>query len=202
MTTKEIPGFPHYLARSDGRILSLRRNGRVMNSGEDHLGYKRQPLVRADGKTVCCYVHRLVALAFLPIPAGADLEVDHIDGNPRNNAVENLRWVTHRANIVAAIDRRGGNWLGRRGGTPIIRITPGTGEVTKFASIKAAVEDYNRAMVANGGIAKPYALLAGNICHARDLRRLAYGYFWCSPRKRLARAAILASIAGVEMELP
>jgi DNA invertase Pin-like site-specific DNA recombinase len=44
-------------------------------------------------------VHQLVALTFLgPRPAGAD--ICHADGNPRNNAVRNLRYDTRRENII------------------------------------------------------------------------------------------------------
>lgn len=50
-------------------------------------------------------VHRLVAKAFLPNPDNFK-EVDHIDGNPSNNNVENLRWVSHRQNIDNPICRQ------------------------------------------------------------------------------------------------
>ncbi len=39
-------------------------------------------------------VHRLVAQAFIPNPENKS-EVDHIDSNPANNDVTNLRWVNH-----------------------------------------------------------------------------------------------------------
>lgn len=43
-------------------------------------------------------VGRLVAIAWLPRPAGAT-EVDHLDGNPANDDLDNLEWVTHSVNL-------------------------------------------------------------------------------------------------------
>lgn len=43
------------------------------------------------------YVHRLVAETYIDNPKNKPC-IDHIDGNPLNNNVGNLRWVTHLEN--------------------------------------------------------------------------------------------------------
>lgn len=48
------------------------------------------------------YVHRLVAMTFVPNPDDLP-EVNHIDGNTRNNAASNLEWVTRQENANHAI---------------------------------------------------------------------------------------------------
>lgn len=55
-------------------------------------------------------IHRLVAIAFIPIPKKykdlgltySDLEVNHIDGNRWHNVVNNLEWATHDDNMKHA----------------------------------------------------------------------------------------------------
>ena len=44
------------------------------------------------------YVHRLVAEAFIPNPDGLK-EINHLDYNRGNNAVENLEWSSRKENI-------------------------------------------------------------------------------------------------------
>lgn len=63
-------------------------------------GYMRVGLGRNNQQ----YVHRLVAEAFLPNLDGLP-QVDHINGDRKNNRVDNLRWVTARQNALAGGER-------------------------------------------------------------------------------------------------
>ena len=58
-----------------------------------------------DGKNKSTGLHRIVATAFIPNPDNKP-EVDHIDGNPANNSVENLRWVTATENRLNPVTRQ------------------------------------------------------------------------------------------------
>ena len=44
------------------------------------------------------YLHRVIAITFIPNPNNLE-EVNHIDGNPYNNRVENLEWMTREDNM-------------------------------------------------------------------------------------------------------
>lgn len=49
------------------------------------------------------YVHRLVAMTFVPNPNGF-LQINHIDGNTLNNSADNLEWVTSAMNSRHALE--------------------------------------------------------------------------------------------------
>ena len=75
------------LALKKGKMLSPKDNGH---------GYKSVHLT-VSRKTKDFYIHRLVAMAFIPNPDGLP-EVNHKDENTSNNCVDNLEWCTPKYN--------------------------------------------------------------------------------------------------------
>lgn len=51
-----------------------------------------------NGKYITRTIHKLVALSFIPNPDNLPM-VDHIDANPTNNHVANLRWTNAKGNM-------------------------------------------------------------------------------------------------------
>lgn len=85
-----------YVVTSDGRVFDLEKNVELKQSckRDSQLDYPGVRIHTVNGlKTF--YVHRLVAEAFIPNPHNKPT-IDHIDRNPQNNHVENLRWATYR----------------------------------------------------------------------------------------------------------
>jgi len=61
--------------------------------------------IRATGKSITVRTHRLVAEMFVPNPNNYPI-VNHIDGNPLNNAYWNLEWTDHMGKTIHAIQNR------------------------------------------------------------------------------------------------
>lgn len=63
-------------------------------------GYLKVDLHK-NGKRTHMKVHRLVAAAFVPNHLGK-AQVNHIDGNKKNNSYTNLEWCTNQENQLHA----------------------------------------------------------------------------------------------------
>ena len=73
------------------------RKGKVLSPRLSQDGYEKVSLTK-DKKPNNLFVHRLVAKAFISNDDDCK-EVNHIDGNKRNNEVSNLEWCTHLENM-------------------------------------------------------------------------------------------------------
>lgn len=81
------------------RICSKKLKGQDLKKRELR-GYYSVGLWK-DGKMHNKTIHRLVAKAFIPNPNNLPV-VNHIDGNKKNNRVDNLEWCTYSHNAKEA----------------------------------------------------------------------------------------------------
>jgi len=81
-----------------GEIKSKKYNykNKILKPNNNEKGYLRIGL-RKNGKKKIYFIHRLLAIQFIPNPHNYK-EVDHFDRNPLNNNLENLRWITPSGN--------------------------------------------------------------------------------------------------------
>lgn len=111
---KDIPNYEgRYQVSNLGRVRSLSHKvpyrvkgfyrvikGRVLKQSTTCKGYKKLTLP-LKGKPKNELVHRLVLTAFSDIPPQET--VNHKDGDPANNKLENLEWMTRGENCRHAV---------------------------------------------------------------------------------------------------
>jgi hypothetical protein len=93
MKFEKLKDWPGYSVSREGHILG--KQGTVLSTK------CKDPYVLVNlcikGKVFRKRVHRVVAEHFIPNPENLP-QVDHIDGNKKNDCVDNLRWVTRMEN--------------------------------------------------------------------------------------------------------
>ena len=173
---KDIVGFEgHYQVSSYGRIKSCDRilphkiygtwhiKERILKphlNGSGSAKYFTVRLHTGEGRMICIYVHRVVAEAFIPNPYNFS-QVNHIDGNKKNNSVSNLEWVTPLVNTTHAWQNGLCENIVKAKQVPIVNLD--TGEI--FVSIADAERSFGKS---SGAISH---VLCGK-CNT------AHGYRW------------------------
>lgn len=103
---KPVTGYENYYeVNLQGTVRSKRpRNrGQGMTPRIDRAGYLTVRLNKPGRLSSTQYVHRILALAFIPNPDGKCC-VNHLNGNKLDNSLENLAWVSHQENVKHAYD--------------------------------------------------------------------------------------------------
>ena len=101
-----MPGFSNYIINESGKVANIKRNTIIaeqeLKDGYMHVRMSSDKQKRCDFRT-----NILVAKLYLenddPINK---VEVDHLDGNIKNNHYTNLEWVTPEENVRRAAERR------------------------------------------------------------------------------------------------
>ncbi len=99
MAFSQIADYDGYFINQKGVVLSKKwGKERILKPAEDAYGYYIVNLCK-NKKPKSLKVHRLVALTFIANPNNYPF-IDHIDRNPKNNCVSNLRWCNQQMNLI------------------------------------------------------------------------------------------------------
>ena len=103
---KRLSGFKYdYHVSNLGRVCVAGRKtsnnhifkAKILANVTSSKGYYKVHLKTIDGGQATIMAHRLVALCFIPNPDNKP-QVNHKDGDKKNNCAENLEWCTNREN--------------------------------------------------------------------------------------------------------
>lgn len=98
-----IKDFEDYLINDEGTIWSTKiyrgRHPKFLKPGNANKHGHQQVTLCKNGKVFTKLIHRLVLETFVgPCPDG--MECRHLNGNPSDNRLNNLRWGTHKENML------------------------------------------------------------------------------------------------------
>lgn len=94
-----------YFISNYGRIYSIRKKKLMQpyNSFNSSIGkYKGIKITTESGDEVAYLIHRIVATTFITIDEDRRI-INHKDGNPSNNKLNNLEWCTPSENMIHAL---------------------------------------------------------------------------------------------------
>ena len=113
---KDIKGYEgKYAITRDGKVWSYPKNRNskkgiwlkpqlvISNSNRTKTHKHYSVGLYKNGKRKSLQIHRLIAQAYIPNPENKP-DINHKDGNPLNNEVNNLEWCTKSENIQHAIN--------------------------------------------------------------------------------------------------
>lgn len=129
---KQIKDIPKLEINEEGEVRNIRTK-KIRTQYYTPTGYA-QIRVKENYKEKYYYVHRLVYQTFNgEIPS--DKEINHIDGNPKNNSLNNLEIITHQENCIHRSTLKNNS-------TKKIEVRYLNGETKKFNSRKECAEYY------------------------------------------------------------
>jgi len=129
---KDIPGYEgKYQASTLGRIRTLKVHGKdkiVIRKPQYTQNGKRKKidLMNPDGTRTWTSVARVVAKTFL---GESELTVHHIDGNPLNNKLENICYLSLKDNVRETEC------------TPVKSINRTTGEIKHYKALRDVIKE-------------------------------------------------------------
>lgn len=109
MNDEELVQISKFLPEVKDRYYINKKGELFTDNGEKQLkdceknGYIKNGLILKDGRSKHYFRHRLVLICFDYRDDYETLQVNHIDGNKKNNSLENLEWCTNQENRIHAV---------------------------------------------------------------------------------------------------
>lgn len=177
---KDIKGYEGlYQISNYGRVKSMKRyvqgyrkdlRNEMILKAENHNGYKKIILTK-DRYRKKFFVHRLVAMAFIPNPNNYPI-INHKDENRSNNCVENLEWCTHEYNLNYGNRNKKLSELMPKvlHSKAVLQIDKNTGQIiNEFSSCREAARQIGKRNASSS---------ICDCCLQKKYRNSAYGYIW------------------------
>ena len=184
---KDIIGYEGYYQISDyGNVRSLDRKIHFNKGYSIKKGKILKPILNKKGYYKVClskeqkekrfFIHRLVAIHFINNPLQKE-QVNHKDGNKKNNCVDNLEWCTNLENQRHAIEK------GLIDNKQRIQLAIDMGiknrkPVAQYTKDGVFIKEYNSIKEAS----KATGINSRNICNCLSPKQLksksAGGYIW------------------------
>ena len=154
---KDVVGYEGlYAVTSCGKVWSYKRK-KFLTPWTVRGGYLQVKLLK-DNENKMYYVHRLVAMAYIPNPENLP-EINHKDENKTNNCLQNLEWcdAKYNSNYGTRNDR-----LASSNKKPILQYTLDGEFIREWPSATDVGKE-----------------ISSTICHClKGRQKSAYGYIW------------------------
>ena len=148
---KKIKGFENYQISNFGNVKSFHFGNEILRKTKMSKDGYISVILTIKGKQKNCFIHRLVAEAFIKNPKKKPC-VNHKDENKSNNNVSNLEWVTHSENNNFGTR---GNRIAKALFKKVCKIDENGNIIQEFKSVNEASKESNLSaslisMICNG----------------------------------------------------
>lgn len=170
----DIPGYQgQYAATPDGHIWSY-KSSKFLAETENERGYYKVTLYPNKSPKKCLYVHKLIALTYIPNSENKET-IDHIDKNKKNNKVSNLKWATRSEQNINK------DWSEKMQEA----VEKGAKKLSKKIE-QRSIYDHNQLIATYPSISEAARQVLNDVSKNSLISRCAkgkvssaYGYWWC-----------------------
>lgn len=166
--------YPDYFISNKGKLWSSHW-GNFISPCLNEKGYEKVK-IKLNGKYLSTFIHRLVAIAFIPNPHNLP-QVNHINEIKTDNRVENLEWCTNEYNHnYGHRNIKSSEAMMNKNGEPIVQLSLNGNYIKEFTSPKEA----ERLLGHNGDLIR-LCCKGGTFNKKRNKFtpiKTAYGFVW------------------------